>query len=335
LESGMAYSTIIEDVGVLVEDERTRLSMKQSPNMSWTEYHRIATVDNWINSLVSQFPNLLSYEVIGLSYEGRDMKVLKLSSGGSGKPAIWIDSAIHAREWIAPAVNTYVINELLLNVNNADLINGLDFYFLPFVNPDGYDYTFTNERLWRKTRSNHTGSCLGVDCNRNFGFMWGIDDEGSSTNPCTETYRGPSAYSEPEAENTKNYIERKANDTNWTVFITLHSYGQLWLSPYGFSETIFPDDFEELKSMSDSCVAALTAIHGTPYRTGSSSQILYKSNGSSRDWAKGSEIFKWSYTIELRNLSSFILPPAQIIPTAEETWAGLSVLFRHVMRNTK
>lgn len=96
------------------------------------------------------------------------------------------------------------------------------------MNPDGYEYTHLTDRMWRKSRSVNAGStCRGSDINRNFGFKWGIDDTGSSPNPCMETHRGPAAYSEPEAEAVKDYIMSRANSTNWTAFVTLHSYSQV------------------------------------------------------------------------------------------------------------
>ena len=94
-------------------------------------------------------------ESIGQSYEGRDMRVLKVCRGGCGnKPAMWIDGGIHAREWISPASVMWVAKQLTedLNAENDDLVAELDWYILPSANPDGYAYTQTNDRLWRRTR---------------------------------------------------------------------------------------------------------------------------------------------------------------------------------------
>ncbi|OXA49575.1 carboxypeptidase B [Folsomia candida] len=332
----MSHFVMIDDVEILLQDERNRLDAKQSGNMTWTEYHRMDTIYAWMDGLVAANPNLVSIETYGSSNQGKPLKVLKVSTGGSNKPAFWIDSAIHAREWISPAVNTYIMNDLIHNINHANLRAGIDFYFAPLINPDGYEYTFTTDRMWRKSRSTNVGSaCIGTDVNRNFGFKWGVDNDGSSPNPCTETHRGADAYSEPEADHVNNYISGKANSTNWTAFITLHSYSQLWMSPYGWSDQAadLPADLAELVAVSNQCVAALTAVHGTQYQTGAASQILYKSNGSSRDWAKGDGGFKWVYTIELRDTGryGFVLPPEQILPTAQETWAGVQVLARHIL----
>lgn len=136
--------------------------------------------------------------------------------------------AIHAREWISPATVTYAINELVTKSEKyTSLFDVLDFYILPVVNPDGYVYSHTTDRMWRKTRSDHDSifGCRGVDANRNFGFHWG--ENGSSNDKCSETYRGPSAYSEPEADAVKNYINANRDSIDWDTFITVHSYGQV------------------------------------------------------------------------------------------------------------
>ena len=88
--------------------------------------------------------------------------------GCGSKPAMWIDSGIHAREWISPAVGTWMLNELLENaVNHPDLLTKLDWYFLPSHNPDGYHKTREEDRMWRKTTSWHEGDeCQGTDANR-------------------------------------------------------------------------------------------------------------------------------------------------------------------------
>ena len=84
---------------------------------------------------------------------------------------MWIDAGIHGREWVAPAVGTWMLNELLEDaVNHPDLLSKLDWYFLPSVNPDGYQYSREVDRMWRKTTSWYEGDeCQGTDANRNQG----------------------------------------------------------------------------------------------------------------------------------------------------------------------
>lgn len=110
---------------------------------------------------------------------------------------------MHAREWITPAVVTYLIRGLL---DERELLEQLDFYLLPVLNPDGYEYSHIKDRLWRKTRSpqrpaNATAgqrACKGVDANRNWDSHWG--ERASTADPCSHNYPGPKAFSEPETK---------------------------------------------------------------------------------------------------------------------------------------
>merc|ERR1712183_857860 len=128
-----------------------------------------------------------------------------------------MEAGIHAREWISPATATYIMRELAENKNNADLIDFFDFYILPVANPDGYEYSFTSNRLWRKNRAKNRGVaslllslCDGVDLNRNFGYHWSdaspLAIQSSSQLSCAETYAGPGPFSEPESQNIRDFV---------------------------------------------------------------------------------------------------------------------------------
>jgi len=146
-----------------------------------------------------------------------------------------------------------------------------------------------------------------------------------------KTYRGPSAYSEPETLAVKNFIESGEN-VEWTAFITTHSYSQLFMTPYGYTKNL-TSDYPELETLGLGFAEAVFSEYGTEYRVGSAANILYESSGSSRDWAKGEGGFKYVYTIELRDKGEhgFILPPDQIVPTARETWKGLLVVANYLI----
>ena len=120
---------------------------------------------------ISIFPANFDYastETLGQSEEGRDMRLMKLCQGGCGnKPAMWIDGGIHAREWITPATVTFFVKQLTEDLDDQSLIDNLDWYILPSVNPDGYAYTQSNDRLWRKTRYVHW--LWTLQCN---GYSW-------------------------------------------------------------------------------------------------------------------------------------------------------------------
>lgn len=99
---------------------------------------------NYVNQIAKDYPEIASANILGKSYEGRDIPLVKVTSGGSNKPGIFIDCGIHAREWMAPATCLYIIQELVENAENAKLYENVDWYIVPVLNPDGYEFTHTN-----------------------------------------------------------------------------------------------------------------------------------------------------------------------------------------------
>ena len=163
------------------------------------------------------------------------MFVPQVCRGGCGnKPAMWIDSGIHAREWIAPATGTWMLNELVENdAKHHDLTNKLDWYILPSHNPDGYRVSQDADRMWRKTTTQYSGdSCQGTDANRNWDFHW--SEDGASGDSCSDAYYGPHTFSEVEARNVRDFVY--AHKDNIKLYQTLHSYSQLILMPWGYTE---------------------------------------------------------------------------------------------------
>jgi hypothetical protein len=192
------------------------------------------------------------------------------------------------------------------------LLNNREMYFVPCFNPDGYEYNRINDPNgggdWRKNRRNNGGS-YGVDLNRNFGYMWGYDDLGSSPIPSSETYRGPSAFSEPEAQAIRDF----AILNNYGTHFNMHTYGGYILYPWGYMDAETPDSLAYREF-----AALLTSFSG--YAFGSGGQLLgYNSNGSIRDWMYGEQTLKnktFGYTIEIGN--SFWPSQSQIFPIAQQ-----------------
>ncbi|XP_009984000.1 PREDICTED: carboxypeptidase A1-like, partial [Tauraco erythrolophus] len=289
----------------------------------YSTYHTLDEINEFIDLLVAENPDLGSKLEIGQSTA---LYVLKFSKGGTNRPAVWIDTGIHSREWVTQASGVWFAKKIVLDYENgeglASVLDELDIFLEIVTNPDGFAFTQTQNRLWRKTRSKHTSSiCVGVDPNRNWDS--GFGEAGASSNPCSQTYRGPYANSEPEVKAIVDFVK---NHGNIKAFISIHSYSQLLLYPYGHTSTPAPDQ-EELDEISASAVAALSSLYGTSYEYGSIYTTIYQASGSSVDWAYDQGI-KYSFTFELRDTGSygFLLPAEQIIPTAEETWLALKVI---------
>jgi len=334
--TGLSYSIMIPDVQKVIDLEKVASSsaghkLTADHPMTWTEYHPVEDMHAFLDYLESTYPDLVSTESIGSSGEGRDMRIAKVCAGGCGnKKAVWIDGGIHAREWISPATVTWMLNELLENPENADLIEGFDRYFLPSANPGGYAFSQDKNRMWRKTRSDHGSilNCMGVDANRNWGFHW--NEGGSDNDKCSDTYHGPAAFSEPENVNVRDFIN--ANKEQIVFYNSIHSYSQLILLPWGYTRDP-PADYNELYALAMKGSDALTATHGKVYEVGCIPCLLYIASGSSADWAHGDAGIKFTTSMELRDTGvyGFLLPPAQIIPTAEETWAFHTTVIRELL----
>ncbi|KAK8397433.1 hypothetical protein O3P69_004877 [Scylla paramamosain] len=326
-QRGMEVKEHISDVSRVVEEQRTQRYKRSPQAMDWTAYHDSDTINRWMAQLASDHPDLCTLETVGKSYEGRPMNLLTVGKGGADKPGIFIDGGIHAREWISPATVTFLVNQLVTNSSaHDDLLSSVNFYFMPVINPDGYDYSFTDDRLWRKTRSNTSQRCKGVDANRNWDFHW--MEIGASDNPCSDIYAGPEPFSEVEMRVVRDQLTSIADIK---VYLSLHSFSQLWMYPWGFTSSL-PHDWRDLDHLAREAVTALTGVHGTSYQIGSLSRILYPVGGSSQDWAKGIGGIKYSYILELRDTGTygFLLPASQIIPCGEEVFQAFNVVANFV-----
>ncbi|XP_006633484.2 carboxypeptidase A2 [Lepisosteus oculatus] len=340
LESnGIRYSVMISDVQEMLEQEQKEMEAnrrmeRSSKSFNFAAYHTLETIYDWMDTLAADYPHLVSKVQIGFSYEQRPMYALKFSTGSSSRPAIWIDAGIHSREWVTQATAVWTANKIATDYGQdrslTSILDMLDIYLLVVANPDGYAYTHSNNRMWRKTRSKNPGSvCVGVDPNRNWDA--GFGGPGASTNPCSDSYHGPSAQSEVEVKNVVNFIKQTGN---FKGFISIHSYSQLLMYPHGYSCNDIPD-YQELDAVGKSAAKALGSLYGTSYKVGSICKIIYQASGGSIDWSYNYGI-KYSFAFELRDTGryGFLLPANQIIPTASETWLALLNIMEYVRDHT-
>lgn len=231
-------------------------------------------------------PDLTKVESIGKTVKGQDILALKLTKGANrskdgSKPSVLYMSNQHAREWITPEMTRRLMHYYLDNYGKdprvTKIVDSTELWFVLSANPDGYDYTFTGtqQRLWRKNLRDNNGDGKtapgdGVDPNRNFPYKWGYDNEGSSPDPADETYRGPSAASEPETRALDSFEKR----LGFSYAINYHSAAQLLLYGVGWQvATPTPDDVL-YKSLAGT--PANSAVPG--YRPQLSSE-LYTTNG--------------------------------------------------------
>uniref|UniRef100_A0A8C6HQS2 Carboxypeptidase A5 n=1 Tax=Mus spicilegus TaxID=10103 RepID=A0A8C6HQS2_MUSSI len=335
---GLAYSVMIKDIQVLLDEERDAMAksrrLERSTNsFSYSSYHTLDEIYSWIDNFVAEHSNLVSKIHIGKSFENRSILVLKFSTGGPNRPAIWIDTGIHSREWITHATGIW-ISQKIVDAYGKDhvlkrILSTMDIFIEIVTNPDGFAFTHSMNRLWRKNKSSQPGIfCIGVDLNRN--WKTGFGGNGSNKNPCSETYRGPAPESEPEVAAIVDFI---TGHGNFKAMISIHSYSQMVMYPYGHSLEPVPNH-EELFNLAKDAVKALYKVHGIQYIFGSISTTLYSASGISVDWAYDSGI-KYAFSFELRDTGQygFLLPASQIVPTAEETWMALQTIMKHTLNH--
>jgi hypothetical protein len=231
---------------------------------------------------------------IGNSVEGRDIWAIRMTQGARGlklgkRPAVLYQATTHAREWISTEVDMrllewFVAERRAGNPEIVDLLETSELWFVPVVNPDGYEYTFTTERLWRKNLRDNNGdgditNGDGVDLNRNYAEHWNYDTEGSSSQFSSETYRGTAPGSEPEAAADMNLVE---NMGDFKFAISYHSFGQLLLYTQGWQF--------DTPSADDPIYVALSGTDDDPaiedFNPGVGAD-LYTTNGEFTDWAHG------------------------------------------------
>ncbi|MEK7728390.1 MAG: M14 family metallopeptidase, partial [candidate division KSB1 bacterium] len=256
---------------------------------------------------------------IGRSVEGRELWAIKISDNAAAQEnetRVVFLGGHHAREWIAVDVPYLIAAHLLTeygsNPQITALVDNAEIWIVPMVNPDGHQYSVTSQRLWRKNRRNNGDGTFGVDLNRNYGYAWG--GPGSSGDSFSEIYRGPSAFSEPETQAVRNFLQAHPP----RALITYHNFSQLILYPWGNTNAA-PPQRGLLDSLAVAMANRIRDVHGENY-TPEQASDLYLASGDTGDWLLATFGVP-GFTIELRPRSSvpgFELPENQIRPTFEE-----------------
>ncbi|XP_015424358.1 PREDICTED: carboxypeptidase A5 isoform X2 [Myotis davidii] len=270
LEShGLAYSVMIKDIQVLLDQEREAMAKsrrleRSTSSFSYSSYHTLEEIYSWIDSFVTEHADLVSKIQIGHSFENRPILVLKFSTGGSERQAIWIDTGIHSREWITHATGIWTAKQIVSDYGKdyilTSLLNTMDIFLEIVSNPDGFAFTHSMNRLWRKNKSNQPGiACIGVDLNRN--WRSGFGGNGSKDNPCSETYHGPYPHSEPEVSAVANFITAHGNIK---ALISIHSYSQMLMYPYGHSLEPISNQEEMMWPVGSPSTGPMTVASNTP-----------------------------------------------------------------------
>ena len=326
---GLRFKILNDNIQRDIDAEHARLASQGAVDGgAWfLDYKNLDQVNTKLNQLVASRPDLASVFDIGTSFEGRHIYGIHITGPGTNKPGIEFDGCHHAREWISVMVPMWIADQLVSNYDTDPtihtLVDQLEWFIIPVVNTDGYTYTWTTDRLWRKNRRPPPvgSSCYGVDNNRNYGVGWG--GNGASSFPCDETYAGTGPFSEPETQRVRDFF---LAHPNIVASQSYHSYSELIMSPYGWTSAL-PTDAQIFATLDAGMYSRVLAVHGVPYGFGPIFTTIYPAAGNTVDWAYD-VAHTFAFTTELRDtgLYGFVLPPNQIIPTCEENFAAVLYL---------
>ena len=290
-------------------------------------YRTVAQLDSLSNLLATWFPAYFTrFSLPEASVQGRPVFALRLRAGGGGeRRGVLLVGGTHARELMNPdAIIELAVDLFVSHANGTDIVYGgkrwaasdiklileaLDLWLVPCMNPDGRVHSMTVEAMWRKNRRDNPGTaCDGVDLNRNFDVLWGVTQGQTSCSPCSDVYAGPSAFSEPETRNIKHLLDTRRVD----CFVDVHSYSELILWPWGHapSQTVDPSkrfttlasgtctgipvpgyqefipaqDQQRFQTVGSRIHDAIAAVRGRLY-TNQPSVALYPTTGTQSDYA--------------------------------------------------
>ncbi len=284
--SGIRYEVVHEDLAAYYA---SRITSRDGGNFGL--YHTYSENIAVVDSLRMLHPNLVSAKwSLGLTGQGRNIWAFRVSDNpdvDENEPEILLDAMHHAREIMTSEFIIMFADYLCQNYGSDPVVTWLvdnrELYLVPIVNPDGVCYNELTDPLgggmWRKNRRLNAGGSYGVDLNRNYPYNWGYDNVGSSPYPEDDTYRGPSAGSEPETQALMGLI----NAHQFVTHNSIHSVAGLTLFPWGYTSTPCPDD-----ATFNAMGAIMCSLNG--YQYGSAPELLYSTNGSTTDWAYASTV---------------------------------------------
>ncbi|MEV7545258.1 MULTISPECIES: M14 family metallopeptidase [unclassified Streptomyces] len=272
-----------------------------------SKYHNYAEATAEIDQRIAQYPGIMSKQVIGKSYQGRDIVAIKISDNvgtDENEPEVLFTAHQHAREHLTVEMALYLLQEFGSKYGSdsriTNMVNGREIWIIPDLNPDGgeYDIATGSYRSWRKNRQPNSGSsAVGTDLNRNWDYKWGCCG-GSSSSKSSETYRGPAAASAPEVKVVSDFVRSRivGGKQQIKAAIDFHTYSELVLWPFGwtYNDTapgLTADDLAVYKKIGTS----MAASNGyTPEQ----SSDLYITDGTIDDWLWGNQKI-FAYTFEM------------------------------------
>lgn len=337
------------------------------------DYQPHNVVVRWMRLIEAMFPRIARFTVIGQSYEGRDIAALTLSGdSGSRDPlqprkTLVVMGGSHAREWISTTTVNYLAWAFVTSYSKhkriTKFLDAYDIVFIPEMNPDGIEYTWNEDRLWRKSRQvTRMPWCHGLDLDHAFGYGWDERMEskpwklghtwrsGHWNEPCSESYAGEEPWQSVEVSAFRDWTKKEAetNNVEFVGLIDFHSYSQQILFPYAYTCDVKPPNLEKMQELALGLAKSIRLFSSETYsvkcacqgtvpesESGAPGLRIEPSGGSAIDWFYHELGAHYSYQIKLRDTGSygFLLPAKQIIPTGEEVLNAMKYLGDFLLGN--
>jgi carboxypeptidase T len=298
-------------------------------------FHSVASLEQDLRQLADSRPEIAELQEIGRSVENRPIWALRIGERRGSTRKLLFMGCHHAREWISVEVPYLLADHLVKHADEAPVKRWLsrgEIWVAPMINPDGHEFSRAQDRLWRKNRRPNADGTIGVDLNRNYGYMWGTLNANTVSHvPSDPTYIGPRAFSEPETQAVRDLVTRE----RFRGLITYHSYSQLILYPWGYTTDRISDDADlrQMTRRANRMRQLVRGVNDKEYTAKQSSQ-LYPTAGDTTDWAYGTFGIP-SFTVELRPQTlfqgAFILAPDEIQPTWEENLPAITEFIQRTL----
>ncbi|MCB9236046.1 MAG: hypothetical protein H6581_30645 [Bacteroidia bacterium] len=253
-------------------------------------YHRPEKVFAYLQKWAAEYPGLVQLDTLATTHENRPVYAVRVSDhctdSDLSKPEVLYVGATHGCEPLSVEVSLRLIAFLLSHASDPqvrDLLQTRSLWFVPVFNPDGLHQYYQGNFIWKANRKRNKGHRFkfrhGVDLNRNFGYEWGCDEEGSRSTPGWfgfGSYRGPAPFSEPESQGMRDFVSKR----RFSVSFSFHSFGEKYLYPYNYGAD--PADLAWYQAFTGHLGKKNGYSAGNPV-----SGEIYKSNGDMDDWLYG------------------------------------------------
>jgi hypothetical protein len=272
-----------------------------------TGFHTYNEMAAEVKLVADAHPAIVHRFSIGKSYQGRQLWAVKISDNVSTdepEPEVLFDGLHHSDEHMSQEMTLAILGWLANGYGSdtriTNLVNTREIWIVFGLNPDGatYDIGGRTYHYWRKNRQPTPGSkSIGTDLNRNYDYRWGCCG-GSSSNPASSRYRGPSRFSAPETRAFRDFVTSRVVDGVQQIrtAVSFHTTGRLVMYPYGYTLTNVPSDMRAIDHQTFVAMAKVMAA-SNGYKPEQASD-LYISSGTSRDWLYG-RFGVFSFTFEL------------------------------------